>query len=95
MLSNAWKYVKDSKTLPDTTKPKDFTGDVLYVDWRPTLVNHLQQIPGIHGIPLSYIVSENDILDHTPTVDFIAAYIQGAPLTGTAYESDNSQVASS
>ena len=87
------KYIKDLSTLSDSTKPKDLSTQTMYNDWQPTLVNHLRQIPGLYGIPLSYVVRENDLPDLSPTPNFMEMDIKAAPLNGLAYDADKAQVA--
>ena len=55
------KYTADAKTMSDTTKPIDFTNEVKWIDWHPTLVSHLWMILGKNGVPLSYIIRSNPL----------------------------------
>ena len=49
-------YIKQSKDAIDTLKPKMLKGDIKWIDWKPTLVSVLYQIPGRDGVPMSYVV---------------------------------------
>jgi len=86
-------YVKQSKDSTDTLKPKMFKGEVKWIDWKPTLVNFLNQLPGRDGVPLSYIIRDNDLADPTPRANFLDMYVYNAPLTGEAYNLDSAKVA--
>lgn len=87
------KYLKDSSTMSDAAKPKDFSANIKWSDWKPTLINYLRLIPGRDGVPLSYVVRENAVPDQSPKTDFLAEYIAAAPLVGDAYPIDTAQVA--
>ena len=87
-------YVKQSKDAADTLKPKMLKNDVKWIDWKPTLVNFLYQIPGRDGVPLSYIVRDNEAPDRTTIrPNFLDIYVHNAPLYGEAYDLDTIRVA--
>ena len=86
-------YVKQAKDAPETLKPKAFKGEVKWVDWKPTLVNFLNQLPGRDGVPLSYVIRDNDLADPTPRPNFLDMYVYNAPLMGEAYGLDSVRVA--
>ena len=46
-------YVKKSKMITETAKPKNFTEKIKWIKWYPTFINFLCDIPGRNGIPLS------------------------------------------
>ena len=85
--------MKQSKDVTDTLKPKMLKGEVKWIDWKPTLVNFLYQIPGRDGVPLAYIVRDNDLPDPSPQANFIDMYVSNAPLLGEAYQLDAARVA--
>jgi hypothetical protein len=86
-------YVKQAKDATDTLKPKPFKGEVKWVDWKPTLVNFLHQLPGRDGVPLSYVVRDNDAADPMHRTNFLDMYVYNAPLNGEAYDLDSARVA--
>ena len=86
------KYIKDSATIADAAKPEKFTSSTKWEDWAPTFINYLRAIPGRDGIPLKYVVRENNQPDPTPQLDFLDEYINMAPLNGLSYAIDAAQV---
>ena len=50
------------------------------------------KLPGRDGVPLSYVVRENDSPDPTPHVDFLDDYVVMAPLTGETFSVDAKEV---
>ena len=57
------KFVSKSKTIIDTAKPRTFTKEMKWDDWKPIFSNFLKSIPGFNGIPLSYVIRDNDAPD--------------------------------
>ena len=86
------QFIKNYETISSAAKPKDFMKDVKWDNWAPTFINYLNAIPGRDGIPLSYIVRENEDPDHTPNTNFLDDYIRTASLTGPSYEIDSTKV---
>lgn len=86
------KFIKDSSTLSDAAKPRDFDSDVDWSDWAPSFVNYLRLIPGRDGVPLSYVIRANITGTYDPNVNFMINYINLAPLHGEAYSIDSSTV---
>ena len=86
------QFTKNYVTIAAAAVPKDFKKDVKWEDWAPTFWNYLNAIPGRDGIPLSYIIRDNDAQDHTPNTNFLDTYVMAAPLSGMAYEMDARKV---
>ena len=87
------KFVRKSKTMIKSSEPSKLTADTKWDDWRPVFLNFLKHIPGYNGIPLSYVVRENDAPDLvTPRANVIEEYIYQSPLAGKAFEIDASEV---
>ena len=63
-------------------------------EWYPALVNYLSAIPGVYGVPLSYVVRENQAPDHTRDFDgdFTEEIISCAPLNGPKFRADARKV---
>ena len=76
----------------NAAKPKDFTNDLKWADLAPSFENYLRAIPGRTGVPLSYIIRENDAPNPTPNMDFLQDYIMNAPLSGVDYLVDRRAV---
>ena len=86
-------YVKKSKKIMETAKPENFTDKVKWIQWYPTFIKFLRDIPGRNGIPLSYICRPaSAIVPTTGYGDFIDEYVDKAPLTGQAYLTDAAEV---
>ena len=86
------QFIKNYETVASAAKPKDFTKDIKWDDWAPTFINYLNSIPGRDGVPLSYIVRENDDPDHTTNTNFLDDYVMTAALEGPSYEIDSTKV---
>ena len=63
-------------------------------EWYPAFVNYLSTIPGVYGVPLSYVVWENQAPDHTRDFegDFTEEIIACAPLNGPKFRADARKV---
>ena len=79
------RFVEDASS---DDKPDGFTKDLKWEDWSPDFENYLRVTPGSSGVPLSYVIRENDAADPTPTGDFLEDYILNAPLSGDNYKED-------
>ena len=83
------QWVERSKTAKE---PKDFTNDMKWDDWIVTFIDYLSQLPGRNGVPLKYVVRDNDLPDPTPNADFLQEYVNMAPLQGDGYIEDAKSV---
>ena len=63
-------------------------------EWYPDFVNYLSTIPGVYGVPLSYIVRENKAPDHARDFagDFTEEITACAPLVGPKFRADARKV---
>ena len=86
------RFIKDSTTISDQAKPKDFTEDVKWDDWDPTFRAFLRLIPGVNDVPIIYVIRINEEPDPTPQDDYLEEYIRMAPLAGPAYVQDSQRV---
>jgi hypothetical protein len=77
-----------SKTISDSAKPSSFTKDMKWEEWQPVFVNYLCTLPGRNGVPLSYIVGDNDESDPTTCTSFLDEYVSMTPLRGPEYIED-------
>ena len=96
-LTNELKICKQfeerSKLMATQSKPKKFTPEIEWVDWEPTLVKYLRQIPGLTGIPLSYVVRRQEIPPAVPIFGpVLESYVIHAPLTGNVFDADTQSV---
>ena len=59
-------------------------------DWKPTFEKFLRAIPGRNGVPLLYVIRENDAAVLNVNADMLQDCIDRAPLTGDVFQSDAS-----
>lgn len=81
-------WMERSKTISDSAKPTLFKKDTKWEEWQPTFVNYLRTISGRNGVPLSYVIRDNEDPDPTPNPSFLDDYVAMAPLRGAAYTED-------
>ena len=77
-------------TISKAADPGKFKDEKKWPDWEPAFVNYLSTIPGVKGIPLSYVVFDNEDPDHETSFegDFVARSIASAPLNNTTFRAD-------
>ena len=63
-----------------------------WIDWKDSFANFLRTQPGRNGVPLSYVIRDNDEPVEKRNAEFLDDYIDQAPLTGPAFASDASEV---
>lgn len=85
-----WK--NDAKNMLETAIPKSFTEKMKWIDWKVTLIGFLRTQPGRNGVPLSYIIRDNDAPINRVNADFLDDYVDTAPLQGTAFIMDKLKV---
>ena len=63
-------------------------------EWYPAFVKYLSTIPGVYGVPLSYVVRDNEAPDHVRDFagDFTEEIIACAPLDGPKFRADARKV---
>ena len=59
----------------NAVKPKAFTKEVKWTDWASSFENYLRAIPGRTGVPLSYVIRENNVANPDLNVDFFDDHI--------------------
>ena len=81
-------------TISKADDPGKFKDEKKWPDWEPAFVNFLSTIPGVKGIPLSYVVRANEAPDHETNFegDFVARSIACAPLNNTTFCADARKV---
>ena len=81
-------------TISKAADPGKFKDEKKWPDWEPAFVNYLSTIPGVEGVPLSYVVRANDAPDHQTDFgdDFISRSVACAPLQGAAFRADARKV---
>ena len=81
-------------TISKAVDPGKFKDEKKWPDWEPAFVNYLSTIPGARGVPLSYVVRENESPDHETDFgnDFTARSIACAPLNDSSFRADARKV---
>ena len=85
-------FLTKKDSMSDNVKPTRFTEKILWDEWKPTLINFLNTLPGRHGVPLKYVIRDNDLPLIDPTADMLQDYVNRAPLQGDAFELDSAEV---
>ena len=89
------KTIKDgTSSAANAASPGPLESERKWKQWEERFVNYCQAHLGANGIPLSYIIRENDAPDVAggPFPDFLAHSVACAPLTGAYYEADKRTV---
>ena len=81
-------------TISKAADPGKFKDEKKWPDWEPAFVNFMSTIPGVEGVPLSYVVCANDVPDHQTDFgeDFISRSVACALLQGVAFRADARKV---
>ena len=81
-------------TISKVADPGKLKDERKWPEWYPTFVIYLSTIPGVYGVPLSYVVRENQAPDHTRDFegDFTEEIIACAPLNGPKFRADTRMV---
>ena len=84
---------EQSDTVSKAADPGKFKDEKKWPEWEPAFVNYLSTIPGVNGIPLSYVVREVE----NPIVgadygSFNERAIACAPLKGDVFQADARKV---
>jgi hypothetical protein len=84
---------EQSDTVSKAADPGRFKDERKWPEWEPAFVNYLSTIPGVSGVPLSYVVREQEEVDtSTPFESFNERAVACAPLTGATYQADARKV---
>ena len=81
-------------TISKAADPGKFKDEKKWPDWEPAFVNYLSTIPGVKGIPLSYVVCANEDPGHETNFDgdFVVHLIACAPLNNATFRADARKV---
>ena len=85
-------FCEKSKRVSETAKPPAFTETTKWSGWCPVFINFLKCLPGRHGVPLTYVVRDNDDAITVADAEMMDDYANRAPLTGEAFNADASEV---
>ena len=81
-------------TMSKAVDPGKFKDKKKWPDWEPPFMNYLSTIPGVRGVPLLYVISENDAPNHEMDFgnDFTTCSIACAPLEDASFRADARKV---
>ena len=89
------KIAKDDQSdmVSKAADPGKLKGERKWPEWEPAFVNYLSTIPGVNGVPLSYVVREKEIGDSGAEFGcFDERAIACASLTGPTFQADSRKV---
>ena len=89
------KVEKDqSDTVSKAADPGKFKDERKWPEWEPAFVNYLSTIPGVNGVPLSYVVRERESPE--PGFEYGSSFnekaVACAPLNGPTFQADARKV---
>ena len=85
-------WVGKASDKAKTSKPKQFTDQVKWIDWKDSFINFLRTQPGRNGIPLSYIVPDDEVPILRNNVQFLDNYVDQSLHEGPAFAADAEEV---
>ena len=82
-----------SDTVSKAADPGKFKDERKWPEWEPAFVNYLSTILGVMGVPLSYVVRENEAPDRDGTFEsFNERAFACSPLFGASFQADARKV---
>jgi hypothetical protein len=82
-----------SETISRQATPGKLKDATHWDKWLPAIENMLSLIPGVMGVPLSYVIRKDETPEPGETYGtFTEECVAKAPLTGAAFEADSRQV---
>jgi hypothetical protein len=83
---------EQSDTVSKAADRSKFKEEKKWPEWEPAFVNYRSTIPGVNGIPLSYVVRENKTPIGADYGSLNKCAIACAPLTGDVFQADARKV---
>ena len=77
-----------SDTISKDENPLILMENVKWKDWAPTSMNYVREIPERDGMPLKYIIIDNDFANLTLNKYFLDDYVDNASLQGRSFTID-------
>lgn len=85
--------IENSDSVMKEASPGMLKSEAMWNEWEPAFENYLSSAYGVDGVPLNYVIRDDEAPDHvTLFTDFTDKCIACAPMTGPAYEADKRQV---
>ena len=83
----------DSDNKAKASSPGPLESEDKWIDWETKFENYLSTIPGVDGVPLSYVIRELVTPEpNTIYTSFVEDTVASAPLTGTYFDADSDTV---
>ena len=88
------KSMSESATIASkAADPGPLKSEKMWKEWEEKFSNYLRCLLGADGVPLVYVIRENDAPDHTTNhPDFVSKTIACAPLHGEFFDADKLSV---
>ncbi|KAI2496708.1 hypothetical protein MHU86_17804 [Fragilaria crotonensis] len=84
---------EQSDTVSKAADPGKFKDERKWPEWEPAFANYLSTIPGVTGVPLSYVIRETEVPEDGMTYEsFNERAIASAPLVGASFQADARKV---
>lgn len=84
---------EQASTASSVANPGPLKNEKMWKEWEEKFENYTRCSIGSNGIPLNYVIRENDAPDHTTIhPDFVTETIACAPLNGEYYDADKLSV---
>ena len=92
--ANVRKVESDqADTVSKAADPGKFKDEKKWAEWEPAFVNYISTIQGVNGVPLSYVVLDNEESDVDGTFEsFNERSIACSKLTGVVFQADARKV---
>jgi len=85
--------IGQTKTSVEATSPGPLQKEIQWKQWEEKFINYAKAHIGASGVPLSYVIQENDTPCTSITYpDFVSKTIVCAPLSGEFYDADKTTV---
>jgi hypothetical protein len=85
--------LEQSETVAKSAQPKKLKGEKDWYEWYDSLKNYLSLLMGTNGVPLNYVVRENEVAPLGVTLNNYEEECHAlAPLTGDYFEADARRV---
>ena len=81
-------------TISKAADPGKLKYERKWPEWYPAFVNYLSTIPGVYGVPLSYVIHKSQAPDHARNFagNFTEEIIACAPIDGPKFQADARKV---
>jgi hypothetical protein len=84
---------EQSDTVSKAANPGKFKDKKKWSEWEPAFVNYLSTIPGVNGVPLSYIIHDAEVPAPDAVYEsFNEQAIACSPLTGAVFQAEARKV---